>query len=212
LFKALWDRLCHLEKQALVDADTALLLKKLLWPRSTFCREMLVGAYECDFEKFPADLIEELEEASICQATSVLCENAHKTINAAANHCPNGVISRQQKWHALLASPLLEEQELAYSEPNEMHRVEAIGKVINPKEMFESDKQPFSLGDDKLADVMENHKKLQFPGPTGYFHIGAGTSALIKTGQDHKAFKMNWLALLGQPGTLLYNNAAGGDP
>ena len=170
---------------------------------------MLIGAHECFFKQFPDDLVEELEEAAICQATSVLCENAHKVINAAANHCPNGAISRQQKWHALLASPLLEEQELPHSEPKVEHKAEAIGKNIDPKQMFESEAQPFSLGDHKLQEPLDNHKKLNFPGPTGYFHIGAATSALIETGDDPKKYKLNWLALLAQPGTLLWNKATG---
>ena len=114
----------------MTDSEVDRMLQKLLWPRSTLCREMLVAAHECEFQQFPDDLVEELEEASICQATSVLCENAHKVINADANHCPNGAISRQQKWHALLASPLLEEQELPYSEPTIEQKAEAIGKVI----------------------------------------------------------------------------------
>ena len=202
-------RLTYIEKEALRDPEVDQLLQKLLWPRSTLCREMLIGAHECFFKQFPDDLVEELEEAAICQATSVLCENAHKTINAAANHCPNGAISRQQKWHALLASPLLEEQELPYSEPKVEHKAEAMGKRIDSKQMFESEAQPFSLGDHKLRELIDNHKKLNFPGPTGYFHIGAATSALIETGDDPKKYKLNWLALLAQPGTLLWNKATG---
>ena len=202
-------RLTYLEEEALRDPDIDLLLQKLLWPRSTLCREMLIGAYECDFLKFPDDLEEELLEASSCQATSVLCENAHKTINAAANDCPNGAISRQQKWHALLASPLLEDQELPYSQPKVEHKAEAVGKNINAKEMFESEAHSFSLGDHKLQQLMDDHNKLNFPGPTEYFQIGVGTSALMNTGDDPKKYKMNWLALLAQPVTLLWNKGAG---
>ena len=210
--KVLFERLTFLENQALKDTELSRLLDKLLWPRSTFCREMLVGAFECDFQKFPDDLVEELEEASICQATSVLCENAHKTINAAANHCTNGAISRQQKWHALLASPLLEEQELNYSEPTADVKLEATGKKIDSKTMFESDGWQFSLGEVALDNLIKDAGKLNIPGPTGYFHIGAATHALMTNGNSVYNFKHNWLALLAQPGTLLYNQAGAGYP
>ena len=170
---------------------------------------MLIGAYECDFKQFPEDLIEELEEASILQATSVLCENAHKTINSAASSSANGAISREQKWHALLASPLLEEQELFYSEPTPDHKEQALGKKIDPKVMFESQKSEFSLGEHRLKDLVDNSAKLNFPGPTQYFQIGAATHALEINGFNPTLWKRNWLALLAQPGTLIYHQSSG---
>ena len=191
------------------DAEVDRMLHKLLWPRSTQCREMLAGAHECVFQRLPDVLVEELEEASICQAASVLCENAHKIINADANHCPNGAISMQQKWRELLGRALLEEQELPYSEPTIEHEAEAIGKAINPKEMFEGAKSEFSFGEAKIEDLLKNVGKLHFPGPTGYFPIGAVTSAIIETGEDPKKYKMNWSTLLAQRGTSIYHQTTG---
>ena len=54
--KDLWVALESAEIVARTDDDAGRFLVKLMWPASTFVREVLVGLYECDFTRVLTDL------------------------------------------------------------------------------------------------------------------------------------------------------------
>jgi hypothetical protein len=62
--KEVWDDLLEVEKFALDNAKTGEFLKSLLWPHSTWAREILIGLRGYGFDKPPADIIAEMMDAA----------------------------------------------------------------------------------------------------------------------------------------------------
>ncbi|CAE7362785.1 gpmB [Symbiodinium sp. CCMP2592] len=71
--RRLWEKLCQAEHEA--DSGNAGLghyLQGLLWPRSTFCREVLVALHETGFKEVPRDVRGQLEQAICYESLATL--------------------------------------------------------------------------------------------------------------------------------------------
>jgi len=66
--KTLWAKLLEAELAAIQDKWLANFLRSLLWPRSTFCREVLISLAECNFDHVPPDITERLTKAWIVES------------------------------------------------------------------------------------------------------------------------------------------------
>ena len=70
--KTLWEQLTDAEAVALSDDWVKQFLESLLWPRSTFCREVLISLAEMDFEELPPDVFDKLDKASLVSKNLVV--------------------------------------------------------------------------------------------------------------------------------------------
>ena len=61
--KMLWQQLLQAEAVAVHDKWVAQFLQSLLWPTSTFCREILISLAEMDFQQLPSDVSDRLTKA-----------------------------------------------------------------------------------------------------------------------------------------------------
>ena len=82
--KTLWEQLTDAEAVALCDDWVKQFLESLLWPRSTFCREVLISLAEMDFEELPPDVFDKLDKASLVSKNLVVF---HKLIIIGSGFC-----------------------------------------------------------------------------------------------------------------------------
>ena len=109
--KDLWLGLSAAEPEAPHNPEVKALLQAMLWPQSTLCREILVAAYECNFEDLPADVVAELQKATLGFGMSVICENGHSKIVDCQRQSKAKNLGRMAKYHRVLTSGLLKEND-----------------------------------------------------------------------------------------------------
>jgi hypothetical protein len=194
------------EDIAINDAESAEHLKDLLWPSSQLCRKLLVSAHEMDFKGLPTDVEEDLEQASRTWGGSVPCEYAHRQVGIAASANANGSISRQTKWHRILAGPLLPENEIALPvvQPPEIMKAT---KTVLAKSTYEAEPKSFSLGEEKYDEILEYAGKM--PNLGSYLGIGLATDGLVAEKGEMSNVKKHWLSMLAMPGLMLYRHDEG---
>ena len=108
----LWDRLQELEVEALTDPVAAEMIRDLEWPHNTWCRELLLGAAEANWESLPGDLLAEVQEASIVASTSQVVEHAFNFLRGQVEGVRNGKQGCHAIYHSLAYSDVPLEFEL----------------------------------------------------------------------------------------------------
>jgi hypothetical protein len=74
-------------------------LREMLWPANGWCRELLAGAYECDFLTLPDPALEEVEAMTLGPNTTLPIENtANRERRCARTHIANK-LERVARWH-----------------------------------------------------------------------------------------------------------------
>lgn len=107
----LWEVLNVFEPLADNDPCYKKALGACLWPESVFTREALVGAYECDFQRFPPEINRDLKDIARSMGTSQPCEMAHRVLGQAAKESINGRLGRITRWHRVMTASILEEMD-----------------------------------------------------------------------------------------------------
>ena len=74
--KALWEKLELAERFAQKDAKGEELLRDPEWPSSTWCRELMVAAAECNWERLPDDMLQQVADAAKVVSSSKPIEDS----------------------------------------------------------------------------------------------------------------------------------------
>ncbi|CAE7547735.1 SLC38A1 [Symbiodinium sp. CCMP2592] len=198
--KALWDQLTNAEAVALCDSWLKNFLESLLWPRSSFCREILISLAEMDFEELPSDVSDKLEKVFRSLATSRVCEQAFKCLTDDVRASTNsGQLTRMGRWNRLIHTSVLTENGRCQISPTISHVKPGADLKVNNSLSEASDKY-CSLGAKFLKDMVSQKETF---GVTSYNQGGLATLCLLSS-RNFSAMRQGYLALLAMPGYLLW--------
>lgn len=107
----IWRALTTLEERSLEDNWCANYLRDLAWPRTCFCREVLIALSETQFKFCPTDIKEDLEFMIRGWCSSVPCENGFNLLRASSNAHTSKTLGRASRWHRLITSPLIQDHD-----------------------------------------------------------------------------------------------------
>lgn len=94
--------------------------KSFWWPAMQWCREVIIRLFENEFESVPADVIQKIKLFQHSFRISLPCEHGGGRLQIRARAHPSKRMSRVEKWHALLESPILNDFERSQVEPTPM--------------------------------------------------------------------------------------------
>jgi hypothetical protein len=201
--EVVWQTLLKAEAEVAQQSDVWLdgYLKDLLWPGSTWCREVLVALMEGSFKRVPADIHAELRASFMTQGNTKLIEDVIGKMKEAANANVNKKLGRLARWHTAMVSGVAEDADRPQVsiEANDHITPDA---VCMPAALFDSKVCEFSLGDECIQDYVKNGG-VQAPGAQNHLLIPAALAALMQCKADSEQLKKHWLGLVCQPGTIL---------
>ena len=199
--KKLWAVLQRLEADSSKIATDS--LQAMMWPFNTYTREVMVGAYECDFKTIPSEAMRDLEVQSLMFGTSIMAELGHSKIVDAQRLSKGKTLGRVSKFHRVCTAEILQDHDRRVPKPLPSEKSGSHEKVTN--ERFTWNHDDFSLGQDALKHYTEVNPAFPNPGPAGFFKSAIATASAVAAGGDTAILSKRWLALLVEPGCFLYN-------
>ena len=145
--KSLTTALYAVEKHALKSKWHATFLKNLVWPGSTFVREVLVGCKEAGHIEAPDDINQDLGDMVQGLYGSVPCELGFKILSNCSHIHRAGVLGRVSRWHRLLASDLCKDHDRPLADITAHSHATKASKIGLGAFDHKAAKQVFSLGD-----------------------------------------------------------------
>lgn len=97
------------EKTAHSDAFMKKVLKDMVWPHQTWCREVLVTLWECRFEFVPDDLQADLRAYTSRLCTTKACEDGFNSCRDRERGSKAGILCPKGVWGALKSSSLADD-------------------------------------------------------------------------------------------------------
>ena len=206
--KALWEKLELAGRFAQKDAKVEELLRDLEWPSSTWCRELMVAAAECHWERLPDDMLQQVADAAKVVSSSKPIEDSFNFCRLQTEGVRNGKLGPKAMWHVLATSAIPKEFDLdpiGVEEEGQAAAGHDVPEVVfDPKSMEENN----SLG---------GHCSMnQFLEATGYptlsiakhLHLSMGNLMLLDAPSPIQLDK-GWQSLLAVGATLIWSGSAG---
>ena len=105
--KSLWERLLVAEELALGSAFIEAFLKNLCWPQFCWIREVLVLLAEWSFEQVPIEVEVGVRSLFTGLLSTNIVELANNLLRKKETSNRRHALSRRQRYHQLITSPLL---------------------------------------------------------------------------------------------------------
>ena len=203
--KALWQKLEEVEKLAPTSHHLQEFIRDLEWPQNTWCRELMVSASECRWERLPDDMLEQVRAASRVVGSSKPVEDSFNWLRGQTEGVRNGRQGPQAIWHAVAMSPVGAECDM---HPIEAEPVDQAAAGTNvPPAMFESAKgEPgFSMGSAAKERFFKSkgHPTQSIP---KYLQISLANRALLEA-PSVRLLEKAWQSLLPIGGSIIWTNA-----
>ena len=80
-------------------------------------------------------------------------EYFHRNVSVKSRHGRNGNVSRHARWHACLAAPVLEDNEIFSPEPTSQQVRDSVGTRLN-NESYDVGAKNFSMGSECFKDIL----------------------------------------------------------
>ena len=129
-------------------------IQAALWPFSSFCREALVGCYECDFKDFSTYTTQDLSDAARAFGVKAI-EDLHRCLNVKAHQNYNGKCSRTLRWHTAQTAGLVEEIDRKQPDPTDEQRRTAATNTL-PNTSYQATHSEYSLGEEIHKDLLSD--------------------------------------------------------
>lgn len=201
--ESLWAKLIACEEAAWSNSFLHHFLRDLQWPRSQWSREILVSACECGFNFLPDDILAQVREAATSIGSSKIAEDSFNICRAQTEGVRNGTQSARAAWHAVVASPLLENHEMAPIKPSTKDQVESAAALPTSVFSAAAHEAEFTLGA-KQKDEFFDGQDYPMLSATRFLSVGIGARLLL-TSPSAALLPQAFLSLLAIPGTVLWN-------
>jgi hypothetical protein len=202
--KEAWDDLLAAEKFALDNAKTGEFLKSLLWPHSTWAREILIGLRESGFDKPPADIMAEMMDAAHGCTGSKDVEDLFNYLRRLMKSNLHGHMGRPAQWHACVNSNILEEAGKRQVQLKPCDQV--CGRPGVHPSAFRASACEFSLGGDALHTYL-GKKTWPSPNPENYSLLPLAHHALHTLAGRLEDLSVLWLSLLLPPMSIIFRGS-----
>ncbi|CAK0880232.1 unnamed protein product [Prorocentrum cordatum] len=195
-----WDRLQKAETLSHSSTFWDKYVRELYWPLSTWPREVFIALEETDFKKVPA-LVERTVRERFSAMYSDMVESAVKQIRDQENKNSNSQCGRVERWHTLLESSLLSDNDRPG--PNLKLPVldEARAKTL-PEKTFEGDVHDVSFGMDALKGLAGS--SWPSPSPLTFNLAPMRLEALVGI-EALPMLERAWRSVLAQRGDVLFH-------
>lgn len=206
-----WNAILLVEEQMEGDIWLKNFHRDLLFPSSTWVREVLTGLAECEWADVPSDIAKELEGMARGMGTTDPIENLFNWLREKMRKDKGGKLKPLGQWHRAVSSPLLKEIDrpgVPFSPAAQSSRIEL------SQDMFIAKNCKFSMGDDKIDRFLEGQKgRAAWPHPSSsnLLLVPMALAALCQNVGEWARLRMSWLSLLAVPGTLASNRANPGE-
>ena len=199
------------ERAALADAWLDTFLRELVWPRSTWCREVCVGLLEMGDEvhQLPSDLALEVRHANMGPCETKLAEDAFNLLRKASKRTGNGSLSRSARWLHCVESPLLTEHDfkaVTTAPSDSVDQGSQSGTKVESKH-YEAKACVLSLGKHVREKYLKGPKDWPQLSSARYMHRSMALSALLLVEGDYQRLRRLWLSKLLMPGIVAVRQA-----
>ena len=199
--KRVWVALEAAETHARDDPWMQAFLRNLVWTKQVWAREILIGLRECNFASLPQLLSKEIRACGMAMKSSKLAEDGFNNLRDHERLHKASKLGRASRWHATITSSLLEDAGRPGVVITDADKFGAGKKV--PSSMFEA-KQVASSLPDELLEQFRSAKTPWGPKPNDFHLQAQRLEVLLQAGSDYHKLKQSWLALLVEPGCILY--------
>lgn len=188
------------EREALTQPALRDVLRQLLWPRSSWIRELLIGLGEAEWQATPDDIRVAVESMFRGPGGSKDSEDTFNVLRRCASKTSTGGLQRATQWHRSIHSSILEEAGKKQPERLAADMIGVSGKV--PSSCFDARSSDFSLGDDAM-DKYLGGKWGAAPSPAAWLGTPLAHHALVWAERDWQKLLRTWLSCLLMVGTAI---------
>ena len=177
----------------------------LVWPKSVWCREMMISLLEMGegATKLPEDTRTEVDHFSRGPRTTKTCEDCFNVLSKAQGRSGSGKFGHRLQWWTAMKSPLLKENDFTPLVP-EQEDIETAAHASSlklPDKLFTTVGHVSSLDEAVEKTYMDGPRQWATSCPERYMRKADLLQALMTAG--HGALKRAFLHKLVIPGTLL---------
>jgi len=206
--KALWEKLELAEGFAQKDAKVEELLRDLEWPCSQWCRELMVAAAECNWERLPDDMLQQVADAAKVVSSSKPIEDSFNFCRLQVEGARNGKLGPKAVWHAVATSAIPKEFDVDPVVVEEEGQASAGHDV--PEALFKpkSLEENISLGGHcSMSSFLEaaDYPTLSI---AKHLHLSMGNLMLLDAPSPIQLGK-GWQSLLAVEGAVIWSGSAG---
>lgn len=191
------------ERAAAHDKVLAGALSAMVWLGMVFCRELLVDLAEVGFRLVPSHTRAAIEAFACGMEGTYLIEQLVNYLKGKEGDHVAHQMGKVRRWHFATQSRLLttfDRPEIRISSEN---IAAGVADHVLPAGVFNPDAKNRSL-DSKLVETIGSSSWTS-PSPDAFSKGSYATIAMLECGRDLEKFKMAFLALLFEPGSIVYN-------
>lgn len=201
--KDAWDTLEIVRQASVSRRWLAELLDELLWTRSAWVMEILIGLREAEFAAVPPDILEELRTAAKSQGMSKSAEDMFGHLKSCMKAHPSGRLGRLARWHRAHCSGILErmDRQPLVVDSTAVAQAEQMPS-ISPS-MFAAAACEFSLGDESKQSFLKTNS---WPSPSqqNFFMVPMAWHSLRANINNLDRVREEWLSLLAERNSIFY--------
>ena len=200
--RSVWDMLCKFETLAMENTFISGLLVSMMWPQNQWIHEVLLGAAENDFGSLPTVLEQEVRDTFRCLKSTKIVEDFGNKLRASERQHSASKLGRVSRWHQLVHSNLVEENDMRQVSPDAPDAIKA--PSVLSKASFVCDKSKFSLGNETYNDFLEKQKVWHSPAPEFLSDCVFLTRSALLAWESPQRLQDAWIGLLCTRGTVLH--------
>ena len=194
----LWGLLLAVEAAAPGHAHAKAFLQSLFFPQLCWVRMVLVSLAEHSFKAVSNLTRIAIESLFRGLLSTKVNECFFNTLRRRESIQRKGVVGRRARWHQLLNSKLMAENDRPFP-PETPTSVQAAASDKISNYLFECDTKDCSLGMQQLRSITEDRSWTSF-GADGWRAIPFAVSALLKLNTDWLALHRTWISQLLRAG------------
>lgn len=180
-------------------------LSDLLWVHNGWCKEILIGGWECEWASVPKPALDEIRALACGLATTKGCEDVLNGQRQQERAHRASKLGRVSRWHKAMLSGVLEDSDRRPLAQAELE-TNAVKSDL-PNTLFEASQCEWSMGEAAEKEFKAGPTSWSSPRPE-FAHLAQHASrAMLSLGGDVAMLRLCWFSMLAQPGTVIMNSA-----
>lgn len=200
--EVMWAVLLALEEamQGAGQGNLRALHSSLLWPSSTWTREVFIALSECNFIDVPDDILLEVTEFTETVKTTKMIEDCFNLLRDRSRHHKAGTLGSTLRFSTLISSTMQRDWDRKeWTPPSPIEYIPPVPPTIFTAKAH----QEFSMGLPYLGQVSSSAKDM---GTLAYLQTALAWQSVEACGLNFAAMDRAWLSLMASPGDLIRND------
>ena len=200
--RVLFDAITALDSAALASDALKNFRSNMVWPDQPYSREFLVAASECDFERLPTVMREELELHAQCPKTTCGVENSFRGLRDQERQHTASKLGKFARWHHAAHDTVLPDMDWPRLEPTLADRSNAASAPKAAATDFVAWKAR-ELAPEVIFEQFMGERTWAVPSPDNFFKTAQATHTAIAFKEDFSWIERGFLCLLMEPRTFV---------